>query len=202
MNMRFKGITWAGSCLLDICDPDPAQIQSRDIARGLSRKARFGGHTRDDLPPYSVAFHSLFCEAVADQLGLPVRVRLQALLHDAPEYILGDMVTPVKAVVTDYGPLEVGLWNAIARRFSISNTLALEVHEIDRLALDVERFHLVPPGAWLPEPVVPDDFAEMADRWMDFTLRNEKAHGPSFSAALFLSRLNALLDAHAQDAGA
>lgn len=198
MDPRFTGIAWTGSCLLDVQRPDPALIHLKDVARGLARKYRFGGHTRDDLPPYSVAWHSLFCEAVADQMGLPVWVRLQALLHDAPEYILGDQITPVKVLLRDFGPLEAGLWAAVAERFNIPAEFHPAIHEIDRLALEVERFHLVAPDAWDPAPQVPAEWSTLGYRWIEFCHRHAAQDAP-FAAALFHSRARALEDARAQE---
>ena len=137
MDPKLSGIVWTGSALLDLRAPDPAKIGLRDIARGLSRTYRFGGQTRDDLPPYSVAWHSLFCEAVADQMGLPVWARLQVLLHDAPEYVLGDMQTPVKVLNPVYQGLESDLWCAVARRFQIPEDWHPALKEIDALACEV-----------------------------------------------------------------
>jgi hypothetical protein len=198
MNPKFNGIVWTGSVLLDVQAPDPAHINPRDIARGLARRYRFGGHTLDDLAPYSVAWHSLFCEMIADQMGLPVWVRLQALLHDAPEFVLGDMVTPVKCLLRDYGPLETNIWNATAARFQVPAEFHPAVHEIDALALEVERFHLVAPGAWSPDPVIPDEWVDVAARWIGFCQDRAAQAGP-LAAALFHSRLAALLNARDRD---
>lgn len=198
MDPRFNGIAWTGSCLLDVRNPNPAHINLRDIARGLARKYRFGGHTRDDLPPYSVAWHSMFCESIADQMGLPVWVRLQAILHDAPEYVLGDQITPIKVLLRDFGPLEDALWQATARRFNIPAEFHPAVKEIDRIAFEVERFHLVAPDAWDPAPEVPAEWADLAASWIDFCHRHAAQDAP-FAAALFHSRVRALEDARAQE---
>jgi len=198
MDSRFNGIVWTGTHLLDVRKPNPALITVKDIGRGLARKYRFGGHTRDDLPPYSVAWHSMFCEAVADQMGLPVWVRLQCLLHDAPEYLLGDMITPVKVLIPGYSTLESGLWAAVARRFNVPAEFHPAVAEIDRLALEVERCHLVAKDAWNPAPEVPVEWAGMAARWIEFAHRHANQDAP-FAAALFHSRARALEDARAQE---
>lgn len=193
MNPKFNGIVWTGSCLLDLRAPDPEKIHLRDIARGLSRAYRFGGQTRDDLPPYSVAWHSLFCETVADQMGLPVRVRLQILLHDAPEYVLGDMQTPIKVLDTIYQGLESDLWQAVAQRFNVSEEHHPALAEIDALAAEVERLHLIPPGAWHPAPQVPVEWSEIGEKWIAFT--QSRSPEATLSAALFHARVTALLDA-------
>lgn len=198
MDAKFNGIIWTGSGLLDVTKPDPELINGRDIARGLARKFRFGGHTRDDLAPYSVAWHSLFCEMVADQMGLPLWVRLQALLHDAPEYVLCDMITPVKRLLPDYAILEAKVWSATAARFGVPYEMHPAVHEIDQIALNVERLHLVVQHAWEPAPHVPEEWALVGERWIKFC-QDRAPQADKLAAALFHSRLSALLDAMAQD---
>lgn len=193
MDPKFNGIVWTGSCLLDLQAPDPTKIYLHDIARGLSRAYRFGGQTRDDLPPYSVAWHSLFCETVADQMGLPVQVRLQILLHDAPEYVLGDMQTPIKVLDPIYQGLETDLWQAVARRFNIPEDHHPALAEIDALAAEVERQHLIPPGAWHPAPHVPAEWSEMGEKWIAFT--QSRSPEAVLAASLFHARATALLNA-------
>ena len=101
---------------LDLLDPAPLDIEIEDIAHGLSFVARWNGQTVGDWP-YSVAEHSLL---VADLMGeVPARARLAALLHDAPEYVIGDLISPVKAAVSGYGALEVRLSEAIHLRFGL-----------------------------------------------------------------------------------
>jgi len=193
MNPKFNGIVWTGSCLLDLRAPDPLKIELRDIARGLSRAYRFGGQTRDDLPPYSVAWHSLFCETVADQMGLPVRARLQILLHDAPEFVLGDMQTPIKVLDPIYQGFEADLWRAVAARFHVPEDHHPALAEIDALAAEVERLHLIPPGAWSPAPQVPAEWADMGGKWIAFS--QSRSPEAVLSAALFHARATALLNA-------
>lgn len=195
MDSKYNGIAWTGSTLLDVQNPTPSKIRLKDIARGLSRAYRFGGHTRDDLPPYSVAWHSLFCEKVADEMGLPVWVRLQAILHDAPEYLLGDLPTPIKVLLPGYKGLESRMWAAVAARWRLPVQVHPAVHEIDVLALEVERFHLVDPDAWEPAPVIPDRWSELAARWVAFVQTRGAQEAP-LAAALFHARVRALEAAH------
>ena len=106
---------------LDLLDPTPLDIEIEDIAHGLAFVARWNGQTRGDWP-YSVAEHSLLVEEIftAQNPGGPVRWRLAALLHDAPEYVLGDMISPVKAAVGEgYGTLDSRLAAAIHLRFGL-----------------------------------------------------------------------------------
>ena len=198
MDPKFNGIVWTGTNLLDVTAPDIEAIHAIDIARGLTRKFRFGGHTRSDLPPYSVAWHSLFCEMVADQMGLPVWVRIQALLHDAPEYVLCDMITPVKRLLPDYAALEEQLWFAIAQKYGVPMAMHPAVHEIDNIALNVERLHLVAPHSWDPAPHVPDEWVTVGAKWIEFC-QARAPQADTLAAALFHSRLTALLDALAQE---
>ncbi|HOV03413.1 MAG TPA: HD family hydrolase [Hyphomicrobiales bacterium] len=100
---------------LDLLDPSPLDVEIDDIALGLSRVARWNGQTRGDHA-YSVAQHSLLVEWAAGTIepGLETRWRLAALLHDAAEYVIGDMISPFKAVVGgDYKAVEKRLAGAI-----------------------------------------------------------------------------------------
>ena len=85
---------------LDLLDPSPLDIEIEDIAHGLAFVARWNGQTRGEHP-YSVAEHSLLVERSIGRLGRDAepRWRLAALLHDAPEYVIGDMISPVKSAV-------------------------------------------------------------------------------------------------------
>ena len=106
---------------LDLADPSPLDIEIEDIAHGLARVARWNGQT---LGPhiYSVAQHSLFVEAIADTLSpqAGVRVRLAVLLHDAAEYVIGDMISPFKAMIGGaYRETENRILDATMRRFGL-----------------------------------------------------------------------------------
>src|SRR5881409_3516627 len=84
---------------LDLLDPSPLDIEIEDIAHGLARVACWNGQTAGEHP-FSVAQHSLIVEAIlamTEPAVGPAR-RLAALLHDAPEYVIGDMFSPFKAV--------------------------------------------------------------------------------------------------------
>ena len=110
---------------LDLLDPTPVDIEIEDIAHGLAFVARWNGQTRGDWP-YSVAEHSLLVEELFERQnrGVGARWRLAALLHDAPEYVIGDMISPVKAAVgPDYGALDDRLTAAIHIRFGLPATL-------------------------------------------------------------------------------
>ncbi len=106
---------------LDLLDPSPLDIEIEDIAHGLAFVARWNGQTRGDHA-YSVAEHSLLVEQIFGEMHpkTDVKWRLAALLHDAPEYVIGDMISPVKAAVgPDYGHLDDRLTAAIHIRFGL-----------------------------------------------------------------------------------
>ena len=110
---------------LDLLDPTPLDIEIGDIAHGLAFVARWNGQTRGDWP-YSVAEHSLLIEDILTRLnpGIAPQWRLAALLHDAPEYVIGDMISPVKAALgREYGAMDDRLSSAIHRRFGLPAVL-------------------------------------------------------------------------------
>lgn len=114
---------------LDLLDPTPVDIEVEDIAHGLAFVARWNGQTRGDWP-YSVAEHSLLVEEIFARAnpGIAPRWRLAALLHDAPEYVIGDMISPVKAAVGPaYGALDERLTAAVHLRFGLPAVLPGEV---------------------------------------------------------------------------
>lgn len=110
---------------LDLLDPTPLDIEVEDIAHGLAFVARWNGQTRGDFA-YSVAEHSLLVEEIFTRMnpGIAARWRLAAVLHDAPEYVIGDMISPVKtAVGPGYGELDLRLTAAVHRRFGLPAVL-------------------------------------------------------------------------------
>lgn len=114
---------------LDLLDPSPFDIEIEDIAHGLARVARWNGQTRGDHA-FSVAEHCVLVEDCLAQLkpGAPDRWRLAALLHDAPEYVIGDLISPFKAAVgIDYKALENKLQAAIHLRFGLPAQLPEEL---------------------------------------------------------------------------
>jgi 5'-deoxynucleotidase YfbR-like HD superfamily hydrolase len=107
---------------LDLLDPSPLDVEIEDIAHGLARVARWNGQTSGDWP-YSVAEHSLLVETLLPFMAGPPptpRERLIALLHDAPEYVIGDMISPFKAALgLDYKAFELRLAAAVHIRFGL-----------------------------------------------------------------------------------
>ena len=106
---------------LDLLDPTPMDIEISDIAHGLAFVARWNGQTRGDFA-YSVAEHSLLVEELFCRMQpkAPVKWQLAALLHDAPEYVIGDMISPVKSAVgPGYSALDQRLTSAIHIKFGL-----------------------------------------------------------------------------------
>jgi uncharacterized protein len=132
---------------LDLLDPSPLDIEIEDIAHGLARVARWNGQTKG-ANIYSVAQHSLLVEVIAHQSArLDRKRRLAVLLHDAPEYVIGDMITPFKAVIGDtYKAIETRLLGAVHLRFGLPITLPPELVAIikaaDRAAAYLEATRL------------------------------------------------------------
>src|SRR3954452_3378662 len=113
---------------LDLLDPSALDIEVEDIAHGLARVARWNGQTYGSHI-YSVAQHTLLVDALARRTAsLDARARLAILLHDAPEYVIGDMITPFKAVIGDaYKAVESRLLASIHLRFGLPPALPAEL---------------------------------------------------------------------------
>jgi 5'-deoxynucleotidase YfbR-like HD superfamily hydrolase len=121
---------------LDLLDPSPLDVEIEDIAHGLARVARWNGQTVGSHI-FSVAQHTLLVEEIARrQVGhLDRRLALALLLHDAPEYVIGDMITPFKAVIGDtYKAVEKRLLTAIHLRFGLPPELPAEVRRVIKSA--------------------------------------------------------------------
>ncbi len=133
---------------LDLLDPSPMDIELEDIAHGLARVARWNGQTTGDHA-LSVAQHSLLVEQIAAELraDLPNRWRLAALIHDAPEYVVGDLITPFKAAVgLNYRELEDRLLQAVHIRFGLPGelpkTITALIKRADKMAAYLEATQL------------------------------------------------------------
>jgi len=150
---------------LDLLNPSPLDVEIEDIAHGLARVARWNGQTIGDHA-FSVAQHSLLVERIAAELksDLSQRWKLAALIHDAPEYVVGDLITPFKAAIgLDYRSLEDRLLQAIHIRFGLPaelpKTISAVIKRADKIAAffeatriagfsdsEARRFFAVPRG--------------------------------------------------------
>ncbi|HMT14842.1 MAG TPA: HD family hydrolase [Aestuariivirga sp.] len=133
---------------LDLLDPSPLDIEIADIAHGLARVARWNGQTRGDHA-FSVAQHCVLVEALAAHVTpeLTREDRLLALLHDAPEYVVGDMISPFKAALgLDYKAFENRLMEAIHMRFGLpprpSAEVSTRIKQADKMAAFLEATQL------------------------------------------------------------
>ena len=128
---------------LDLLNPSPLDIEIEDVAHGLARVARWNGQTAGEHP-FSVAQHSLVVEAAVVHLrpSLEPRWRLAALLHDAPEYVIGDMISPFKAVLGgDYKAVESRLEAAIHLRFGLPPHVPAEIKNLIKQGDRISAFY-------------------------------------------------------------
>ena len=159
---------------LDLLNPSPFDIEIEDIAHGLARVARWNGQTLGEHA-FSVAQHSLVVEAACAHLqpGLEPRWRLAALLHDAPEYVVGDMISPFKtALGLDYRAFEAGLEAAIHIRFGLPPHPPAEIKALikqaDRLSAHLEAVQLAGFSASEADGLFgapPADYAPALEPW-------------------------------------
>jgi 5'-deoxynucleotidase YfbR-like HD superfamily hydrolase len=133
---------------LDLLDPSPLDVELEDIAHGLARVARWNGQTKG-AHIFSVAQHCLLVDAVARAKTprLDRNARLALLLHDAPEYVIGDMISPFKAVIGDsYKAVEHRLLAAMHLRFGLPaklpEAMTTMIKAADRAAAYVEATKL------------------------------------------------------------
>jgi 5'-deoxynucleotidase YfbR-like HD superfamily hydrolase len=133
---------------LDLVDPSPLDIEVEDIAHGIARVARWNGQTAGPHA-FSVAQHTLIVERIAEMKSPEIGAmgRLAVLLHDAPEYVIGDLISPFKAILGgDYKAIEARLLDAIHRRFGLPVPLPPKivkaVKEADTIAAYFEATRL------------------------------------------------------------
>lgn len=144
---------------LDLLDPTPIDIEVEDIAHGLAFVARWNGQTKGDYA-YSVAEHSLLVTDIftTQNPNAPVKWQLAALLHDAPEYVIGDMISPVKAAVgPSYGELDDRLTAAIHIRFGLPAQIPVTIKKQIKAADKI--------SAWLEAVQIAGFTAAEADRF-------------------------------------
>ena len=144
---------------LDLLDPSPLDIEIEDIARGISRVARWNGQTSGDHA-FSVAEHSVLVEAIFGRLYPEVtrEERLKCLLHDAAEYVIGDMISPFKSALgLDYKAFEARLEEAIHLRFGLPPSTPRALHKKIKHADGV--------SAWLEATQIAGFTVEEADTY-------------------------------------
>ncbi|MGI9402592.1 MAG: YfbR-like 5'-deoxynucleotidase [Rhizobiaceae bacterium] len=129
--------------VLDLIEPSPVDIEIEDIAHGLARVARWNGQTHGEHA-YSVAQHSVAVLHVARTLNPAIskEQQLMTLLHDAPEYVIGDMISPFKAVLGDgYKSVEQRLLTAIHLRFGLPSEASMKQKKNIKRADSITAFH-------------------------------------------------------------
>ena len=121
---------------LDLAHPSPVDVEIEDIAHGLARVARWNGQTKGGHA-FSVAEHSVIVESLCQQLqpGLNPRDCMTALLHDSPEYVIGDMISPFKALLGEsYKSIEARLQEAIHIRFELAPVTPVRLKKLIKKA--------------------------------------------------------------------
>ena len=179
---------------LDLLDPSPFDIEIEDIAHGLSFVARWNGQTSGEYP-FSVAEHSVLVTEMLTRYRPKTERRwlLAALLHDAPEYVIGDMVGPAKSSVgPGYAEMDDRLMAAIHQRFRLPVKLPVE---IKRAIKRVDRH-----SARLEAEQLAGFSKEEADRLFgkpllsDVRGRKLRPHPPAEVKAMFLATFERLFD--------
>ncbi|MAE50498.1 MAG: hydrolase [Micavibrio sp.] len=178
---------------LDLVNPAAIDIEIEDIAHGLSRVARWNGQTIGDYP-FSVAQHSLLVEDIFTETNPNAsnEDRLVALLHDAPEYVIGDMISPFKAVLGDqYKSFEHSLQRAIHIRFGLpatcSDTLNKAIKQADNISAWIEATQL----AGFSESEALNIFGPKPEDFTGIVLHSKATHAVKNE---FLERFDALIE--------
>jgi len=180
---------------LDLLDPSPLDVEIEDIAHGLAFVARWNGQTIGEFP-YSVAEHSILVERIYGMIApkAPVKWRLAALLHDAPEYVIGDMISPVKAAVgPGYKAMDARLMAAVHIRFGlpaeVPKSVKQQIKRADRIS------------AWLEATQIAGFAPDEADRLFSAPKSAEmralrvSLQAPAVVKAAFLARHSDLMKA-------
>ncbi|WP_312524633.1 HD family hydrolase [Paracoccus sp. (in: a-proteobacteria)] len=178
---------------LDLLDPTPMDIEVEDIAHGLAFVARWNGQTRGDWA-YSVAEHSVLVEAIYSKLQplAEPQWRLAALLHDAPEYVIGDMISPVKAALgAEYGEMDSRIAAAVHRRFGlpaqIPAAVKRDIKRADRISAWAEAVQIAGFSRSEADRLFPIADGEMPQ---DLSIR---LRPPAESRAAFLERYSDIM---------
>jgi len=148
-------MAWTGSRMISMTYPRSEDIILAEVATGLSRETRYGGAAT--VVPWSVAQHCLTALQYAEEDGIQQVAHLGAvLMHDAPEYMLRDILSPLKRFLPDYREIEGRWWRATAARFCLPFEMPEIVHYYDRITASSEKALLISPesGDWpdMPKP--------------------------------------------------
>lgn len=178
---------------LDLLDPSPLDIEIEDIAHGLARVARWNGQTTGPFA-FSVAQHSLVVEELVRALQPDAGPELQmaALVHDGPEYVVGDMISPFKAVLGgDYKAVEDRLTRAIHLRFGLPAAMPAAWKKV------IKRADLI--CAWLEATQLAGFSEDEADGFFihpsDDQMMNLDPLEPGDAQTAFISRFETLIRA-------
>ena len=150
--------TYTGKAFVPLA-PNPELIDIRDIAMGLSREARYNGHTQT-IEPYSVAQHCVLVARV-----LPMHLKLWGLLHDAAEAYCKDLTWSIKSALPEYKAIEIPIEQAIAEHFGLSWPPPPEIKEADNRMLATEKRDLMgkEPRPWRDD--IPRPYYFTIDAW-------------------------------------
>lgn len=176
--IKDSWILTASGVRFELFDPKPEMVNINDIAHALGNLCRFSGHTRAF---YSVAQHSVIVSE-----GVPREQALTALLHDATETYVGDLVSPLKRHMPTYRTVEARIWQAIQERFGLGE-ITPEIKRADMRALMTEKRDLMPWTGedWGAEYQGIEPFREMIEPW-----------GPVDATTVFLHEFH-MLDSRA-----
>lgn len=157
-NQTCAADAWTGTCYINMIDPQPEDIHLKDIAVGLAREFRYGGRATET--PWSVAKHLLFCDQLCVEDGMSLGTRRRVFVHDFSEYMLRDILKPLKDALPDYVTIERRWEAAMDKRFSIPEANGNNmVRYYDHLSLVSEKYALISAAAgdWLtkqsPRPI-------------------------------------------------
>ncbi|MGO9172914.1 MAG: HD domain-containing protein [Rhodomicrobium sp.] len=181
---------------LDLLDPSPLDIEIGDIAHGLARLARWNGQTKG-AHAFSVAQHCVLVEAIAAALKpqLGNKYRLAALLHDAPEYVVGDLISPFKAAMgIHYKSFEERIQRAIHIRFGLPPTLPSTVAQLIKRADKIAAYYEATQLAGFSAADARQHFGDPAslDAKLPGMIQQIEPLGTAAAQAVYLERFAAL----------
>lgn len=120
------------------CDPREDEIDIVDIAHALSLICRFGGHCKQ---PYSVAQHSVLMSNFVDKENA-----FYALMHDATEAYVGDLVRPIKYMLPEFIELENNIWKVISKKYGLPEKMPEDVKNHDTRICFTEKRDILNPS--------------------------------------------------------